>query len=233
MTENTTLAQSAPKLAAVPVGPNGLQLATLDDAYRLSKYISQSGWAPKGMDTPESILVAIQFGMEVGLSPMSALQSLAVINGRPSIYGDAALGLVRASGLLESYSQLVDGAGDARQATVTVKRRNEEPLTSVFGVADAKRANLWGKAGPWTQYPDRMLVFRARGFALRDAFGDVLKGLVTREEALDYPPERNVTPITLPSAGDAAEATVAGLTPEAKKPETTDDAELFPEGGKK
>ena len=32
-----------------------------------------------------------------------------------------------------------------------------------------------------------MLQLRARGFALRDAFPDVLKGLVTAEEAQDYP----------------------------------------------
>jgi hypothetical protein len=56
-----------------------------------------------------------------------------------------------------------------------------------FSVADAKRAGLWGKSGPWTQYPRRMLQLRARGFALRDAFPDVLKGLVTAEEAQDYP----------------------------------------------
>jgi hypothetical protein len=32
-----------------------------------------------------------------------------------------------------------------------------------------------------------MLQLRARGFALRDAFPDVLKGLITAEEAQDYP----------------------------------------------
>jgi predicted ATPase len=54
-------------------------------------------------------------------------------------------------------------------------------------VADAKKAGLWGKTGPWSQYSKRMLQLRARGFALRDAFPDVLKGLVTAEEAQDYP----------------------------------------------
>jgi hypothetical protein len=53
-------------------------------------------------------------------------------------------------------------------------------------VADAKAAGLWAKGGPWTQYPKRMLAMRARGFALRNAFADVLRGLVTAEEAGDY-----------------------------------------------
>ena len=51
----------------------------------------------------------------------------------------------------------------------------------------AKKASLWTKPGPWQQYPDRMLQMRARGFALRDTFADVLRGLISREEAEDMP----------------------------------------------
>jgi hypothetical protein len=40
-----------------------------------------------------------------------------------------------------------------------------------------------------------MLQMRARGFALRDAFPDVLKGLITAEEAQDMPvEEKDITP---------------------------------------
>ena len=55
-----------------------------------------------------------------------------------------------------------------------------------FTVGDAIRAGLWKKAGPWTMYPKRMLQMRARSFALRDAFPDVLRGLVATEEVEDY-----------------------------------------------
>ena len=56
-----------------------------------------------------------------------------------------------------------------------------------------KATRLWGK-NVWKSYPDRMLQMRARGFALRDSFPDVLKGLITREEAQDYQTEPiNVT----------------------------------------
>ena len=180
--------------AVVAYGPQGLEIKSLDDAFRFAQYVCASGFAPKGMDRPESVLIACQMGAEIGLTPMASLQNLAVINGRPSIYGDAALALVRASGLLESYAQRWDGEGDKRAAVVTVKRRGEGEQEHTFSVADAKRAQLWGKAGPWSQYPDRMLLFRARGFALRDTFGDVLKGLRTAEEAADTPPAVDVTP---------------------------------------
>ena len=95
------ITNNAPK-AQITLNKNGLQLATLDDLWRFSQYVVKSGFAPKGMDKPESVLIAIEMGFEVGLSPMAALQNTAVVNGRPTIYGDAALALVRGSGLLES-----------------------------------------------------------------------------------------------------------------------------------
>jgi hypothetical protein len=73
-------------------------------------------------------------------------------------------------------------------------------------MGDAKAAKLWGKAGPWTDYPKRMMKFRARGFLLRDQFGDILKGLRTAEEARDMPSEINVTPLADKLAGGLSEA---------------------------
>lgn len=201
-----------PTKTLVPFGKQGVELSSLEDAFRFATAVSKSGFAPKGVDTPEAILIAVQFGAELGLTPMSALQSLAIINGRPAIYGDAALALVRSSGELEKYVQATTGEGDSMKASVTVKRKGEAELTSEFSVADAKKAQLWGKTGPWSQYPGRMLMWRARGFALRDAFGDILRGLRTAEEAEDLPPEKNVTPAPrarvpkeLPAIADAKE----------------------------
>jgi hypothetical protein len=168
----------------------GLALATFDDAYRFAKMVSGSDFAPKDFrGKPESCLLAIQHGSEIGLSPMQSLQSIAVINGRPSIWGDAALAVVSASAVCEYVTEEIEDGkdGEALVAICTAKRRGyPKPTVVRFTVTDAKKAGLWGKGGPWTQYPRRMLQLRARGFALRDAFPDVLKGLVTAEEAQDY-----------------------------------------------
>ena len=169
----------------------GLALATFDDAFRFASMVAKSDFAPKDFrGKPESCLLAIQHGSEIGLSPMQSLQSIAVINGRPSIWGDAALAVVSASAVCEYVTEEIEEGkdGEALVAICTAKRRGyPKPTVSRFSVADAKKAGLWGKSGPWTQYPRRMLQLRARGFALRDAFPDVLKGLVTAEEAQDYP----------------------------------------------
>jgi hypothetical protein len=168
---------------------SGLALQSFDDAFRFSKMVAASEFAPKDFKgKPESCLLAIQHGSEVGLSPMQSLQSIAVINGRPTIWGDSALALVQACPVCEYVREYMEGEGDNLTAVCEAKRQGyPAPTTVRFSVADAKKAGLWGKTGPWTQYPSRMLQLRARGFALRNAFADALRGLVTAEEAQDYP----------------------------------------------
>jgi len=170
------------------VQPRGLALATFEDAFRFSKLVATSDFAPKDFrGKPESCLLAIQHGAELGLSPMQSLQSIAVVNGRPSVYGDTALAVCKGSPVCEWVREMIEGEGDHMVAVCQAKRRGDaQPVESRFGVVEAKKAGLWGKGGPWTQYPRRMLQMRARGFALRDAFPDVLRGLVTAEEAADY-----------------------------------------------
>ena len=167
----------------------GLALATMGEAMQFASMVAKSDFAPKDFKgKPESCLLAIQHGSEVGLSPMQSLQSIAVINGRPTIWGDAALALVQSSPACEYIKEYIEGDGDQAVAVCEVKRRGYPAATvSTFSMFDAKRAGLAGKSGPWTQYPARMLALRARGFALRNAFADALRGLVTAEEAQDYP----------------------------------------------
>ena len=177
------------ELSTTTTPARGLALASFDDAFRFSKMVAASDFAPKDFrGKPESCLLAIQHGSEVGLSPMQSLQSIAVINGRPTIWGDAALALVQSSSQCVYVREYTDGDGDNLTAFCEVQRRGyPQPTVAKFSVADAKKAGLWGKTGPWTQYPVRMLALRARGFALRNAFADALRGLVTAEEAQDYP----------------------------------------------
>jgi hypothetical protein len=187
------------ELSTTTTPARGLALASFEDAFRFAKMVANSDFAPKDFrGKPESCLLAIQHGSEIGLSPMQALQNIACINGRPAIWGDAALAVVMASAVCEYVREHIEGDGEQAVAVCEAKRRGyEKPTVARFSITDAKRAGLAGKSGPWTQYPRRMLQLRARGFALRDAFPDVLKGLVTAEEAQDYPtadlPQARVT----------------------------------------
>lgn len=164
---------------------------SLDEAMRFADILCKSDIVPKDFQNkPGNILVAIQWGMELGLKPMQAMQNIAVINGRPSLWGDAVIALVRSSPLCEYiYEGEENGVAVCR-----VKRRGEDEQVRTFSDEDAKAAGLLNKQGPWTQYKKRMKQMRARAFAVRDVFADVLKGIPIAEEVMDYP-EREINPL--------------------------------------
>ncbi len=178
-------------MTQLAVTRQGFAPATITEAMEFSKMLADSSMVPRAYQgKPQDIMVCVQWGMEIGLAPMQALQNIAVINGKPSVYGDAAMALVQASPVCEGVEEYMEGEGTPNPVAVCVAhRKGRKPVTAKFSVEDAKRAGLWGKQGPWQAYPKRMLAMRARGFALRDAFPDVLKGLITAEEAQDYPDE--------------------------------------------
>jgi hypothetical protein len=215
-----------------------LSLTTLPEIREFCKVLANTGMIPKAYaNKPDDILVAMFHGQELGLPPLQSLQCIAVINGVPSIYGDAGLALVRSKGLLEEYDEWIeiDGVRQSKAFDIwkAVQAGNEvvaycftkrvhapKGKTTWFSVAQAKRAGLWekksreGVPSPWCFYPERMLMWRARGSNIRDNFGDVLKGLPIYEEAQDYDLDLQQTaPGTYAMPEPAPEATPA---PEAK-----------------
>lgn len=188
--------------AIVETTTNKFSLApqNLEEAFRFADMMSKSNLVPKEFaGNPGNILVAVQWGAELGLQPMQAMQNIAVINGRPALWGDSVIALVKASPLCES---VVEETTDTH-ATCRVKRRGEPEQARTFSLDDAKKAGLIGKQGPWTQYPKRMMQMRARSWALRDVFPDVLRGMPIAEEVMDI--EKDVTP-TRASGAQIAEA---------------------------
>ena len=202
-----------------------MELRTFAELERWAERAARTDMVPKDYKgKPDNIILAVQMGSELGLRPMQALVNIAVINGRPSVWGDALLALCKMHPAFVSCEETISGAGDARTATCTMIRRGEPPVVRTFSVADAKTAKLWNKKGfsgqdtPWVTHPDRMLQMRARGFAARDAFPDKLRGLISAEEAADIPLEAaGITPTfsAAPEPPDSSQepqhATVAAM----------------------
>lgn len=165
----------------------------MGEAMQMAEMLSSSQMVPKNYQgKPQDTLVAMMMGSELGLNPIQALQNIAVINGKPSIYGDALVALVQSH---RSYGGMQETFDDQTMtATCHVRRKRGEWHTQTFSKSDAEKAGLWGKSGPWQQYPKRMLQMRARGFALRDTFADALAGLITAEEAEDMPADERPAP---------------------------------------
>lgn len=182
---------------------------TLNEAIEFSRLITSSEMCPKEYrGKPQDALIAIQMGAELGIAPMQSLQSIMVLNGRPSMWGDVVLGLVQASGLLESIIERdpQEAAAEGEGRCEVRRKGMAEPTVRTFTREMAETAGLKKRGGPdapWARYEGRMLQMRARSWALRDLFGDVLKGLQIREEVGDYPPEP--APIQMPERASTQE----------------------------
>jgi len=191
---------------------NWLTATTMEQAIKVAEMLAKSSLVPKAYQgQPANVLVAMAYGESFGMQPLQAMQSVAVVNGMPGLYGDGLLAVCRSCSDWEWMQEAVDG----ETAICTAKRRNEPEVTATFSVQDAKRAQLWGKAGPWTQYPTRMLAMRARAFALRNLYADVLRGMGSAEELRDIPTEApavQVEPVRIDHAEQSNSKAAAILT---------------------
>lgn len=184
------------ELASNDEGRNGFLLnpTNFEQAMQFCGMLAKSSVIPTSYaGKPGDIFAACTMGAEVGLSPMQALQGIAVINGRPCIWGDAMLAIVQHHPSYVSHEERnANDALAAGEGRCLFRRRDAAlfgkvmEFEGVFSRQDAVTAGLWEKKGPWQQYPGRMLQMRARALAARDAFADALKGLSSREEAEDY-----------------------------------------------
>lgn len=201
-----------------PASQVDLSPQTFDQALTFSNYLAESDLVPKDFKgKPGNCLIAMQWGAELGLKPLQALSNIAVINGRAALWGDAVIALVRSSPLCEYVNESDDG----NTATCRVKRRGEQEHVATFSMDDAQSAGLKGKQGPWTQYPKRMRQMRARAFALRDVFPDVLRGMPVAEEVFDTP-----TNIIDPATGEINQKQTPARTALEAYPQADFDANL-------
>jgi hypothetical protein len=167
--------------AVIKYGQRGMQLTTFADAQRFAYAVVQSGWCPPG-STEASVIVAMQAGAELGLSPMQSIQNVTVVGGKPKVNSKTALALCMAS---PAWKDKEEGwfkeDGDGYGYWFVAKRKGASDVKRSFTVKDAKRAKLWA-GDNYQKYPQRMFVHRARSYALEDQFPDVLAGISIIED---------------------------------------------------
>jgi len=160
-----------------------LSVENFEHYMSVATQLSKSSLVPKGMmGKPADILLAMEMGLQLGIPMTQAIQDIAVINGKPTMYGDGLLAAVQGH---RDYEYIRETSDD-KSATCVLKRRGHDECSVTFTQEDAKKAGLWGKPGPWSQYPKRMMQMRARGFCIRDTFADALRGIKTEDEVSDY-----------------------------------------------
>ena len=153
---------------------------------------------------PEAVFAAILYGDELGLGPMQSLNSIHVIEGKPSMSPELMRALVARAG----HRLDVKLASNDKVVLWGKRADNDSEATVEWSMKDAQQAGLAGR-GAWKTYPRAMLLARATSEICRQIFSDCIMGLsYTPEEAssiagvewTDAPVLTAAPPTTAPSA---------------------------------
>lgn len=195
------------------------RLETYGHAWMLADLLAAGDMVPSSYEKPEQVVIGLMKAMEIGVSPISGLSNIMIVNNRPSVWGDLAQALVQRSGAIKNHlkeeigtkptpgMELNQWPDDYGWRVSFWREGQESPYTAEYTVADAKRAKLWGntKKYPWISDPSVMLFNRARARALREGFADKLFGMGIIEEQRDFEPMGQIaapTPTGTPSLAD-------------------------------
>jgi hypothetical protein len=188
VSEDNGIITIPPEAKTASMAGFAIEAVTQEQAWSLCQNLAKSDMTPKALQgKPESIYSIGCMGARLGLDIFTAMQGIASVNGKPTIYGDLLLAICKRHPEFEDTQESYEGSlEDGSYAAVcTVKRQGQSAHTERFSMADAKLAGLWGKQGPWKQFPARMMMWRARSYAYRTVFADILLGLHTHQEMMD------------------------------------------------
>lgn len=178
-------------------GPRG-DVARLRAAAEYAAYIGDTEFVPDTLrGRPAAIAAAIIAGAELGLQPLVALRTIAIIKGRPTLSAEAQRGLVTSAG----HELWFDESTTTRAIAAGRRAGSDRVGRITWTLDDAKRAGLAGQHN-WRAYPAEMLRARSSAALARAMFADVTLGIPASEE-LDGEPD-TVPPDDAPSSPPAS-----------------------------
>ena len=123
--------------------------------------------------------VAAETGAALGLEPLQALASIAVINGRATLSADLMAAVIRRAG---HTLRIVENSPESVTATLIRADDKKFEFTVTWDKDKAVKASLWGQRGPWSQYPTQMLRARAITEVARQGASEALMGMIYSPE---------------------------------------------------
>ena len=169
-------------------------------AQRQAKSLCESNLVPisyQGQKGLPNCLVALEMSKRMNLSPLTVMQNLNIIHGRPTWSAQFISSQIMGCGRFENFDYLVKGEGETLEVQCIAKRIADQKLIKGTAVS-MKMARLegWTKNPKYTSMPELMLRNRAATFFGRQYIPDLLLGVQTSEEVVDIQP-LDVTPETV------------------------------------
>lgn len=170
----------------------------LDSRIHYAKALAASNLLPRTYQNhPENVLVAIEYGHALGIPPIQAINSIHVIEGKPSASADLIAALVRRAG--HRLRVVEEPTSDGPKVTATLIRADDPDFafTAIWDRAKARTAGLLGK-GNWKNYEGQMMRARAITEVCRQGANEALYGVLYSPEELggDTPPTE---PVSVPT----------------------------------
>lgn len=159
---------------ALTTTPNPNEFAIMREQ---AQSLVKTGFLPNAIKTPEQALAIILTGRELGIPAMAALNTINVIQGKPTVSPQLMLALIERSGQLEDIQIEATETG----ATVTMKRKGRSAHSETFGATEAQRLGLLSKDN-YKKQAAVMYRWRAVASCARVVFPDVILGLYTPDE---------------------------------------------------
>ena len=169
-------------------------------AQRQAKSLCESNLVPisyQGQKGLPNCLVALEMSKRMNLSPLTVMQNLNIIHGRPTWSAQFISSQIMGCGRFENFDYLVKGEGETLEVQCVAKRVEDQKIVKGTAVS-MKMARLegWTKNPKYSSMPELMLRNRAATFFGRQYIPDLLLGVQTSEEVVDIQP-LDVTPETV------------------------------------
>jgi hypothetical protein len=177
MTDNAITIQTT--TAPAPINPvSALVPQSIDEAWRFAKFFSASSLVPSHFQgKPEDCFVAITMAMELKVNPLTCLQNIFMIGGRPGMSASLAIALANSSGRFAGpirYS--VEGKSETLAVTAYAPLYDGEIVECTVTYEMAVKEG-WTRNPKYKSIPEQMLRYRAAKWLINQTCPEVLFGL--------------------------------------------------------
>lgn len=173
--ETKDLATSRPTPAANYFNPQHWNVMKV-----MAETFHKSGALPAHINNAPKLMMILQTGVELGLKPMQAINSLYIVNGRIAMSAQAMLGK-----LLQSGVKLEWKTDSPTACEVEFSGLDRPTYTGKFTIEEAQKAGLVKPGSPWQTYPAAMLRARAVSIGARVFCPDIISGSYTLDEVAE------------------------------------------------
>lgn len=192
--DNTEIMTTPQQTAVVSKDNIYSSTQAFNELFKIGNVMSKTQLVPDNYrNKPEDCTIAIDIANRNGMSPLSVMQNLYVVKGKPTWSGQACIAMIRASKEYEHVKPVMvgerntDGWGCYFKAID--KSDGEVAKGTLVTIQMAKDEGWYSKPGSkWQTMPEQMLQYRAAAFFARIYMPNALMGFSVEGEAEDISP---------------------------------------------